>query len=97
MAHPIRIRIIEILAERDRTVQEMQGALALDQSSVSQHLAVLRANQVVVARKEGVTVRYTLRDPLVGDLLAVARRIFSNQLVGTQDMLRAFKREDRRR
>jgi hypothetical protein len=64
---------------------------------VSQHLAVLRANQVVAARKEGVTVRYMLRDPLVGDLLAVARRIFGNQLVGTQDMLRALKREDRRR
>jgi DNA-binding transcriptional ArsR family regulator len=97
LAHPIRIRIIELLAERDRTVQELQVALPLDQSSVSQHLAVLRANQVVMARKEGVAVRYALRDPLVGDLLAVARRIFGNQLVGTQDMLRALKREDRRR
>jgi DNA-binding transcriptional ArsR family regulator len=97
LAHPSRIRIIELLVERDRTVQELQTALALDQSSVSQHLAVLRAHQVVVARKEGVAVRYALRDPLVGDLLAVARRIFGNQLVGTQDMLRALKREDRRR
>jgi DNA-binding transcriptional ArsR family regulator len=97
LAHPIRIRIIELLAERDRTVQELQVTLPLDQSSVSQHLAVLRANQVVAARKEGVAVRYALRDPLVSDLLGVARRIFSNQLVGTQDMLRALKREDRRR
>jgi DNA-binding transcriptional ArsR family regulator len=97
LAHPIRIRVIELLVERDRTVQELQTALALDQSSVSQHLAVLRAHQVVVARKEGVAVRYALRDLLVGDLLAVARRIFGNQLVGTQDMLRALKREDRRR
>jgi DNA-binding transcriptional ArsR family regulator len=97
LAHPVRIRIIELLVERERTVQELQAALTLDQSSVSQHLAVLRAHQVVAARKEGVAVRYTLRDPLVGDLLAVARRIFGNQLVGTQDMLRALKREDRRR
>jgi DNA-binding transcriptional ArsR family regulator len=95
--HPARIRILERLVERDRTVQELQVALSLDQSSVSQHLAVLRAHQVVVARKQGVAVRYALRDPLVGDLLAVARRIFGNQLVGTQDMLRALKREDRRR
>ena len=97
LAHPSRIRVVERLVERDRIVQELQVTLPLDQSSVSQHLAVLRANQVVAARKEGVAVRYTLRDPLVGDLLAVARRIFSNQLVGTQDMLRALKREVRRR
>src|SRR5262245_50159288 len=97
LAHPIRIRLIELLVQRNRTVQELQAALTLDQSTVSQHLAVLRANQVVTARKEGVTVRYALRDPLVGDLLKVARRIFGNQLVGTQDMLRALQRERRRR
>jgi ArsR family transcriptional regulator len=97
LAHPIRVRIIERLVGRERTVQELQAALALDQSSVSQHLAVLRANQVVVTRKEGTTVRYALRDRLVGDLLAVARRIFSSQLVGTQGMLRELQRERRRR
>src|SRR5262245_34989256 len=97
LAHPIRIRLVELLVERNRTVQELQTALTLDQSSVSQHLAVLRANQVVSSRKEGATVRYAVRDALVGDLLGVARRIFSNQLAGTQDMLRELKREHRRR
>ena len=97
LAHPVRVRLVELLAERDRTVQELQTVLSLDQSGVSQHLAVLRANHVVTARKEGVAVRYALRDPLVGDLLSVARRIFGNQLVGTQDMLRELKREHRQR
>ena len=96
LAHPIRIRLVELLVARDRTVQELQTVLTLDQSSVSQHLAVLRANHVVTARKQGTTVRYALRDPLVGDLLQVARRIFSSQLTGTQDMLRELKREHRR-
>ena len=96
LAHPIRIRLVELLVERDRTVQELQTVLTLDQSSVSQQLAVLRANHVVTARKQGTTVRYALRDPLVGDLLQVARRIFGNQLIGTQDMLRELKREHRR-
>jgi DNA-binding transcriptional ArsR family regulator len=96
LAHPIRIRLVELLVQQDRTVQELQTALSLDQSSVSQHLAVLRANHVVTSRKEGAAVRYALRDPLVGDLLDVARRIFGNQLIGTQDMLRALKREHRR-
>jgi DNA-binding transcriptional ArsR family regulator len=97
LAHPARIRLVELLVERDRAVQELQAALTLDQSSVSQHLGVLRANHVVTARKTGATVRYALRDPLVGELLGVARRIFSNQLVGTQDMLRELEREHRRR
>jgi ArsR family transcriptional regulator len=97
LSHPVRIRIVELLVESDRSVQELQVALALDQSSVSQHLAVLRGNQVVTARKEGATVRYALRDPLVADLLEVARRIFGNQLAGSQGMLRELQRERRRR
>ena len=97
LAHPVRVRVVGLQVERSRSGQELQSVLALDQSSVSQHLGVLRAHHVVTARKEGATVRYALRDPLVGDLLGVARRIFSNQLVGTQDMLRELKREHRRR
>ena len=65
-----------------RTVQELQDALALDQPIVSQQLAVLR-NQDRRGAEEGSSVRYTLRDPLVGDLLDVARRIFNNHLVNT--------------
>ena len=70
--------------------------LGLDQSTVSQQLAVLRAKHIVTARKEGTTVRYEVRDPLVGALLDVARRIFNNQLAGTQTMLRALRKEARR-
>ena len=61
----------------------------------SQQLAMLRA-ELVGARKDGTTVRYTLRDPLVGDLLDVARKIFDRHLVGTQGMLRALRQEARR-
>jgi DNA-binding transcriptional ArsR family regulator len=96
LAHPIRIRILEILRSRDRSVQELQALLDLDQSTVSQQLAVLRAKNIVTARKEGTTVRYAVRDALVGDLLDVARRIFNNQLSGTQTMLRQLRQEARR-
>jgi ArsR family transcriptional regulator len=96
LAHPIRIRILEILRAGERSVQELQTRLDLDQSTVSQQLAVLRAKNIVAARKEGTTVRYEIRDPLVGDLLDVARRIFNNQLAGTQTMLRELRQEARR-
>ena len=96
LAHPLRIRILELLRAREPSVQELQALLDLDQSTVSQQLAVLRAKNIVTARKEGTTVRYAMRDALVADLLDVARRIFNNQLTGTQTMLRQLRREARR-
>jgi len=97
LAHPIRIRILELLVRGDRSVQELQDALSLEQPIVSQQLAVLRSNNIVSGKKEGVSVRYSVRDPLIADLLDVARRIFNNHLVGTQDLLRQLQREHRRR
>jgi len=95
LAHPVRIRILEELVHGERSVQEIQSALALEQSVVSQQLGVLRANNVVVGRKAGVSVRYSVRDQLVGDLLVVARQIFNNQLSGTQHLLRQLRKEHR--
>src|SRR5512138_1493079 len=96
LAHPTRIRILETLVRRELTVQELQEELALDQPIVSQQLAVLRHQGIVSARKEGSSVRYALRDPLVGALLDVARRIFNNRLGDSQGLLRALRREVRR-
>jgi ArsR family transcriptional regulator len=96
LAHPTRIRILEILVRGARTVQELQDELALEQPLVSQQLAVLRNQGIVSARKEGLSVRYALRDPLLGALLDVARRIFDNRLGNSQGLLRELRREGRR-
>jgi ArsR family transcriptional regulator len=96
LAHPTRIRILEILVRGGRTVQQLQDDLAVGQPVVSQQLAVLRSQGIVRAQKEGVSVRYALRDPLVGTLLDVARRIFNNRLGDSQGLLRELRREERR-
>jgi DNA-binding transcriptional ArsR family regulator len=96
LAHPTRIRMLEILMREGRTVQELQEALALGQPIVSQQLAVLRNQGIVAAHKQGLSVRYTLRDPLVGELLDVARRIFNNHFDNTRGLLRELHRERRR-
>ena len=88
--------MLEILVRGGRTVQELQETLALDQPIVSQQLAVLRNQSIVSTQKEGLSVRYTLRDPLVGELLDVARRIFNNHLANTRGLLRELQREGRR-
>ena len=96
LAHPIRIRILETLGVGERSVQELQRALDLEQPIVSQHLAVLRGKHIVTARKVGSTVHYALSDPLVTELLSVARQIFNNRLVDTRSMLKELQREARR-
>lgn len=97
LAHPARIRILETLVSGDRSVQELQETLGLGQPVVSQQLAVLRNQGIVSSEKQGLSVRYSLRDPAIADLLAVARLIFNNHLVDTGGMLKELKRESRTR
>ena len=97
LAHPVRIEILEVLLQGEHSVQELQEALGLEQPVVSQQLAVLRTKNIVSGRKEGTSVRYTVRDPLIGDLLKVARQIFNNHLVGSQGLLRELQRQARTR
>lgn len=96
LAHPVRIKILETLVRGSRTVHELQKDLGLEQPIVSQQLVVLKNQSIVVAQKDGLFVRYTLRDPLIGELLDVARRIFNNHLLNTRGMLRELQRESRR-
>jgi DNA-binding transcriptional ArsR family regulator len=96
LAHPLRIRILEVLAGGERSVQDLQQALGVEQPVVSQQLAVLRGKTIVTARKAGTTVRYALGDPLITELLRIAREIFNHQLVGTRSLLKELQKERRR-
>jgi DNA-binding transcriptional ArsR family regulator len=95
LAHPTRIRILERLRDGEGTVGELQRVLGLDQSAVSQQLAVLRRQAIVEAEKRGATVRYRVRDETLFQLLDVARLMFNNRLTVSQDLLRALRAEDR--
>lgn len=93
LAHPLRIRILEILCEGNRSVTEIQGILQSEGSTVSQQLAVLRSKNVVYGVKEGTSVVYSLRDPLIKDLLGVARQIFDNHLIDAINLLEEIRSE----
>ncbi|MCS7462683.1 metalloregulator ArsR/SmtB family transcription factor [Paenibacillus doosanensis] len=94
LAHPMRIRILELLSEGDKSVNEIQALIGSEGSAVSQQLAILRSKNVVYGSKEGTTVIYSLRDPLVKDLLQVAKRIFDNHLVGAISLLESMRTSD---
>jgi ArsR family transcriptional regulator len=93
LGHPARLAILDHLRVREMSVNELQAALGADQSTVSQQLAKLRNGNIVDIRKEGTTVYYRVRDPVVFQLLDVAREIFNNQLISTQDMLQQLSQE----
>ena len=93
LAHPARIRVLEVLSERgEQSVQALQTRLDLDQPIVSQQLAKLRASGVVVGRKEGTTVLYALANPRIAELLAVAKAILSHRLTGHRSLLQELRR-----
>lgn len=86
LAHPLRIRILEILVEEQKSVTEIQEMLGSEGSAVSQQLAILRSKNIVVGTKDKNRVVYSLRDPMVAELLIVSRKIFNNHLINTISM-----------
>jgi len=93
LAHPARVRVLELLAEGERTVGEMQPLVGIEASHLSQQLGVLRRAGVVTNRKEGAAVVYSLRDPEIAELLAVARRLLINSLARSQGLLTDLRSE----
>ncbi|WP_439680831.1 ArsR/SmtB family transcription factor [Embleya sp. MST-111070] len=92
LGHPARIRVLELLSEREHSVAEMLPEVGIEASRLSQQLAVLRrANLVVVSRREGSTVYYTLTSPQVSELLAVARGILTGLLTEQMELLQDLR------
>lgn len=87
LGHPARIRVLELLSEREHAVAEMLPEVGIEPAHLSQQLAVLRRANLVVTRKEGSTVYYSLTSPHVAELLRVARTILSGVLAGQAELL----------
>lgn len=79
LGHPARIRILELLSERDHAVHELLEQIAIEPSNLSQQLAVLRRTGLVVSRRQDGQVMYSLSIPEVRDLLQAARRIITSR------------------
>lgn len=75
LGHPARIRILELLCEREHAVHELLEQLDIEPSNLSQQLAVLRRTSLVVSHRHRGQVSYSIAAPDVRDLLVAARRI----------------------
>lgn len=87
LGHPVRVRILELLKDGERTVGDLQQELQMDSSGTSQHLGVLRKHGILEGRRVGTSVYYGVRDTRIFELLTVAREILSSSLTESQAVL----------
>jgi DNA-binding transcriptional ArsR family regulator len=87
LANPTRIAMVDALRNGEMTAGSLMAKLSLEQANASQHLAVLRAKHVVVNRRAGNQVYYSLRDPVLIEVLDLMRRYFQVHLNETASML----------
>ena len=92
LAHPGRVRILELLAEGERSIGELAAGTGMELSHLSQQVTVLRRAGVVDSRRVKNTVICSLRDPQTAELLAVARRMLTRTLRDDQELLTALGR-----
>ena len=96
LAHPTRIALVELLRDEGEVpVSRLYERLDLEQANVSQHLAVLRSRQIVVGRKDGNQVFYSLRDPILGKVLDLMREYFQAHLSEALELLEDMHTEDK--
>lgn len=94
LAHPLRIRILEALRGGEIGVNDLSSRLQVEQSTLSQQLAVLRKSNIVVGRKDGLNVFYSVSDPGVLRLLEEARKLFKDHFA---DLLSQLNRKGQKK
>jgi ArsR family transcriptional regulator len=87
LAHPLRISILDALRDGELTVNEISQRFDVEPANASQQLAVLRNRNIVVTRKDGANVYYSVSDKSIFKLLDAAKEIFNHHLIGVRSML----------
>jgi DNA-binding transcriptional ArsR family regulator len=87
LGHPARIRVLEVLREGERPVSELIPEVGIESSHLSQQLGIMRRANLVQARKDGAIVVYSVANPMLFELLDVAKAILTSSLADTRDLL----------
>jgi DNA-binding transcriptional ArsR family regulator len=97
LSHPTRIAIVEVLGQGELSAGAIQARLNIEQTNLSQHLTILRSRQIVVNRKDGNQVFYSLRNPVLLEVLDIMRRYFQANLTEAVQMLGEIEAEPTQR
>jgi len=93
LANPTRIAIVEQLRQGELTAGAIIERLGIEQANASQHLSVLRSKRILLNRKVGNQVFYSVRDPLILQVLDIMKQYFFAHLTEGQAMLDEIRAE----
>lgn len=80
LANPHRLELVDLLAQGERSVEDLANETSMSIANASQHLQALRGAHLVDARKAGLRVYYRLSDPAVYQLIQIIRELAQHQL-----------------
>lgn len=87
IAHPTRIRILELLKDGELCVCDIFEELNVEQANTSQHLAILKKQDILQSRKEGLRVIYSIKYPGIIEILETADKLL---LLQAKDTMNTF-------
>lgn len=90
LAHPIRLAILHILKDGEKTVNELTETIGASQSNISQHLALLRQREIVETRKFGSNIFYRLSIPKISQACDIVREVLLEQLNKKQEIIKNY-------
>jgi ArsR family transcriptional regulator len=84
LAHPTRLEVLDLISKRERSVEELAGLIGIGQSNLSQHLAALRQQRLVVPRRAGMNVYYGLSNPKIAEACSTIREVLAELIAQDQ-------------
>jgi ArsR family transcriptional regulator len=91
LGNPKRLEIIDALCEGELTVTELVERLKIPKANVSQHLAILRSKKLVVTRKKGLNIYYSISNPKIINACGMMREVLFEQLEEGGRLAKRFK------
>lgn len=86
LAHPVRLKILNALADGEKSVNQLVGLVGVPQANISQHLAVLRERKIVITRRDGVSIYYSISNPKIVQACNLVKEVLFEQMVATGDL-----------
>ncbi len=91
LAQPKRLMIIHELRNGEKSVGELASGIGISQPNVSQHLSILRKRGILVTRREGTTVYYSLASPIIGDACDLVHGFLTEQMEKDKNLINAIR------
>ena len=86
-AHPGRLQVLDLLGQGELGVSDLQGALGISKTNISQHLSILKSAGVIATRREGKQIYCSLAMPEVKQACQLIRKVLQAQIVASHRLV----------